>query len=500
MAVEELGHEGILIEAIEVIGLLRDLGDSFAGGFLKGLGGAAVAAAEILVARRVIVGAAQKLAAGELVPGNPKVYSGSLPRPLHRMKAHALREKIAGHLRKVDFHRFPLHVEEVCAGNDNANLLSLIEIGALCPVADHGGCLRAARGGDAVGDGLHAAAVGELQIEAQALEPGRVGSILADVEAQVGGVDLHLRQGEALAIQLHRPVQRHDFPLRRIPGIEVQRKVQLRPDLRLFPLRVGLHRLRPLALPHVPDKQRQLQILRDVLLHKVHGDLPQVVLLLRNTAAHDGGRQMLAGFVAQLRRCVEGGAVLRRQGVEDIHLLLIDDQILHPRGDAIPALLLPHHLDIVVLDCKAQRGIEGQKPGQLAEKGQLLTGRRDRRGEVDQPHKAQKDCGKARGTAPKRRAAPHPPPRSAHGVRVRDRLKLRQQRLIFFHSVHTVSSSRSNFSSCRALRWRVATVPWGISSACAVSAWVMPEKKRKITTSRSSFGSRRMASCRGRLS
>ena len=216
------------------------------------------------------------------------------------------------------------------------------------------------------------------------------------------------------------------------------------------------------------------------------------------------GTVLLGGELRQLGG--EGLVPLPFQGEEDVHLLLVHDHVLDGGGDAVYRLGLADRLDILVLHRGGERRRPGHRQGQRPQHRHRAAGPGEGREQVHQQHKAQKAGRQAPGGDAEDPHTPVPSPAAqgpAHrAVQGRRReLQLIQKGLIFLVPGHgSPSSPSSNRSSSNARRWRVAAVPWGMSRAAAVSAWVYPAKNRRITTARSSSGRRRTASFSGRAS
>ena len=91
--------------------------------------------------------------------------------------------------------------------------------------------------------------------------------------------------------------------------------------------------------------------------------------------------------------------ILAIQGKEDIHLLLVHDQVLDGSGDAIHRLRLSNGLDILVL---YRRG-EGRRPGhrlcKVTDHRDIFAGFGKGRKHIHQHYKGGKAGGKAHGRA-----------------------------------------------------------------------------------------------------
>ena len=113
------------------------------------------------------------------------------------------------------------------------------EIGTVQPDGIRGGIVRVSGGGNAVDNAVEPLSPLVFQIEVQLRQPCGVGGIIVEVQPQVGGIDLRLRQRYGLAVQQEGLSHINDRPLLRVGGVEVQFKGKGGQDLLLLLRIVG---------------------------------------------------------------------------------------------------------------------------------------------------------------------------------------------------------------------------------------------------------------------
>ena len=98
------------------------------------------------------------------------------------------------------------------------------EIGTVQPDGIRGGIVRVSGGGNAVDNAVDPLSPLIFQIEIQLRQPRGVGRIVVEVQPQMGGIDLRLRQRYGLAVQQEGLSYINDRPLLRVGGVETQFK------------------------------------------------------------------------------------------------------------------------------------------------------------------------------------------------------------------------------------------------------------------------------------
>ena len=113
------------------------------------------------------------------------------------------------------------------------------EIGAVQPDGIRGGIVRVSGGGNAVDNAVEPLSPLVFQIEVQLRQPCGVGGVIVEVQPQVGGIDLRLRQRYGLTVQQEGLSYINDRPLLRVGGVETQFKGKGSQNLPLLPRVVG---------------------------------------------------------------------------------------------------------------------------------------------------------------------------------------------------------------------------------------------------------------------
>ena len=80
------------------------------------------------------------------------------------------------------------------------------------------------------------------------------------------------------------------------------------------------------------------------------------------------------------------GVIVRLDGEEQVHLLPVYDQVLHPGRDAVLRLGQPEGLHIIVLHGGGQAGRPADRLGQIRQKGNPSAGPSEGRRQVHQQY------------------------------------------------------------------------------------------------------------------
>ena len=439
-----------------------------------------------------------------VVPGDELLDAGGeqhaadvLTLPVGGEELHSLREP-AG-LAGVQVHRDPLLVlvQPPGSGDVEGEAPGCAEEAALQVVVDNvvGAVLAAGHQTAAAagtGAGLVAVPLLVLQVEVQTGQPGGIVRVGGHRQPGVGGVHHQLPEEEPLAVHLHPLVQGDGLPRDGEAVVQLQVEGEGGHHLRL----PGRFRLVPDAgvggdggavpvlLPggHRAGEAQGLRYLEvigvvDVEVTQIAGS---------GLAADDGvALQLLSVGAGDAGVDVVAVVVPAGDGVEEVDLHGVQDQVFQPEGDAVFRLFPVHHLDKVVLHRRLQAGGEGHRRRQVPEAGDAPAGLGEGDAAVHQQHEGRRHApqgGRRDAQPPLEGPLPGPGPGPLHrALQLRRRIaQLGHQGPIFLVSVHewtasspSVSSSRS---SRRAFRCRVTTVPWGMSRVRAVSARVRPVK------------------------
>ena len=276
---------------------------------------------------------------------------------LDALEGHALRHPLGAARRQVNVHPLMGLFQPPGAGDVQRQGVAAGEVRALQPVGDHGRRVGVSAGDDAVGNGTEALPVLVFQIEVQPLEPGGVVPVPLHVHPHVGGIDLHVRDGEGLAIQSERLIHRHMAARGGIRRIKAQiegkrgqhgvRGVVRRGQQVLLQGAdgggsLGFLSVRPLS----GDGEGHGKGLRHVLVSVVQGEAQHGSGALPEIRSQDG-----TCLMGRKLRHLGGEALvpLPLQGEEQIHLLLVHDDIVDRGGNAVYRLALLDGLDIGVL-------------------------------------------------------------------------------------------------------------------------------------------------------
>ena len=292
----------------------------------------------------------------------------------------------------------------------------------------------------------------------QAGQPGGVVRVVLQQQPGVGGIDLQPVHIDLLSVQLH--------PLLHRPDLAGSGESRVQRDLEA---EAGGGR----AVPVGVDGELQVQTVRYLLLSVVQYDVSGVLWSV-HTVRQDGGPGREASAV-HIDHGVFTAGILPGQGIKEVYLLLVHDQVLQREGIAAVALGLVHLLHPVVLHCGGQAVGEAHRLGQPAQHGDVGAGLSEGGADIDQQDKDRRRRGQgAQGPQPPA-AGPPPLQGPVQGpIQGGGRLpELLGQGIIFLLPVHGHTSSHSSRRSrARAFRWRVDTVPGGRERISAVSARV----------------------------
>ena len=310
---------------------------------------------------------------------------------------------------------------------------------------------------------LVAVSVVVLQIEFQILQAHGVVLAVPKLEPGVGGVDLQRLHIDVLAVQLQPAADLVYSAAGGVRRVEADVKGELRS--RRFGVRG------PPGLSHGGQALEGIGPEGDghVVGHLIFvvevDDIPAQLAVFLLLALRDH-REFPAAHVDVV---VEHGVGLRfvvvLYGDEQVHLLLIHDDVFRRHGDAVFRLSLADDLHVVVFHRPAQAPRPVHRRRQIAQHRDAGAGQREGGHRVHQQHKCGEHPRKApqrQAPAPRPAAALRPGPRPCHSVFQLRRgvVQLPVQRFKFFHPVHvSASSPSSSRSRASARRWRPAAVP-----------------------------------------
>ena len=314
----------------------------------------------------------------------------------HKADPFGQRPGLAGD--KVHIGGLHVLIQPFRTGDDHPQAVGFIKIGAVCPVGGHVAAVKP-EGHRTVGFGLKFHTPVGLDVEEQTLQLGGVFRMILHQHPQMGGIDLHLLNGDLLALDLHRLVDGIHLCLSGKGGVKLQLEGEIGKIIGfpmgwmeegiLFIYRLGRGAVIPIPAKHV---QMEQHFSRHVAVQQLHGGALQ--LTHRNVGvvgAKGAGAQPLLVHMGKICLGVQRFIALAGQPEEHVHLLLVYDEVFHAGGDTVLGLRQRNGLHILVVDRIGQRPGKGHRLGQLPEAGHLGASVSHRCTEVHQYHEQGKD-------------------------------------------------------------------------------------------------------------
>ena len=307
--------------------------------------------AAVLLSRGVKVAPTEQIDAAKFSHRRLKPELDALFPPVHAGERRALRQADRRLAHEIHRHLLPVRVQPGNAGDIQGQTL-----GASKPWAGHSPvegktCHWVAVPGKTT-LGFIAVSLLVLQIEVQIFQPHAVISAVLQLEPGVGGVDLQCLHADALAVQLQPAVDLIHHAaggVRRVKGdVEGERLLRWAAGRGCHDLIHGAQAL------DGPDSKRDGHTVGHLIFVVEVDDIPAQLAVFFLLARRNHGKCPVACVDVAVEQGIGLRPVLILHTDEQVHLLLVHDNIFYRHGNAVFRLTLADDLHIVVLHRPAQ--------------------------------------------------------------------------------------------------------------------------------------------------